>query len=160
MNCKKCGKEFELVSRLKIHKEKAICVIDSAGILSAQELSSMTCATCGYRPANANDLRKHKRRLACNLPSRKCEICGKKFSHSSQLIRHKQNEVCTIDSAGVLSENEPSSMKCDMCGLTFAERTNLRKHKKTKHAAKMFRFFSRPSQIQLHPTKIKNSWSL
>ena len=98
--------------------------------LSAQELLSMTCATCGHHSTRLTDLRNHKRNLACNLPLRNCDVCGRKFSHSSRLREHKRKAVCTIDSAGILSANELSSKKCDKCLYVTPQLSELRRHKR------------------------------
>ena len=93
-NCDRCKKEFDQIWRLKRHKDMAVCMIDSAGILSAQELLSMTCATCGHHSARLTDLRNHIRNLACNLPLRNCDIydCMWKKVFSQLTIERAQTE--------------------------------------------------------------------
>ena len=68
-------------------------MIDSAGILSAQELSSGKCDQCGLLSFQISDLRKHKTSQICRAKEptepQKCSLCGQGFNSKGNLQRHK-----------------------------------------------------------------------
>ena len=116
---------------MKLHKEKAVCLVDCAGILSTQELNSGQCDKCGYKPSQISDLRRHKLRDSCDeLFSHNCGHCERQFLKKSKLKTHQKSAVCLVDSAGILSTQELSSGKGDKCGHKPSQISDLRRHKK------------------------------
>ena len=143
--CGTCNKSFLILSQLKDHVDKGVCLPENR-----------KCNVCSKIFSGKHHLEMHMR-LHTNEKPFTCNICEKSFSQKRSLKEH------------LLTHNAERHFKCEICDKKFVQKNHLKYHLASQHSdvasdvakhacptcGKMFPF---PFQLKRHQkTHVKNS---
>ena len=108
--CGTCGKSFLVLSQLKDHVDKGVCLPENR-----------KCNICNKTFSGKHHLEMHMR-LHTNEKPFSCNICEKAFAQKRSLKEH------------LLTHNAERHFKCEICDKKFVQKNHLKYHLASQHS--------------------------